>query len=254
MVDLLLVDVNLLDDLGDLLVEDVDDLLFGFSQWSENRFSDMLWFSDMVDNLLDVVDLVDQFSDNGSEVNNLLLEDWFLVSWGRLVLLLKNNELLSDDGDLLDGLLNGGLENSDDLLLNWGSSWSSSWVSDSNDGSLDNVDLVDVLSDDSLKNNDLSMDGWSLVDWSSSVLSSEDLDGLGDLGDLLSDMGDLSLENLDDLLGDWSPWSWETGWLFWFFSSWSARRSWLSQNVGDMGTSVILLAILSTGWFELLTG
>lgn len=246
--------VNLLGDLGDLLLEDMDDMLFRLVQWSNDFFLNRSWVRNVVDNMLDVINLVDQLSDNLSVTDNLLLDDWLLLDRGGSVLLLEDGDLLSDNVDLGDSLLNSLLEYSNDLSLDRRWCWSWSWISDSDYGSLDDIDLLNILSDNVLKNNNLSSDGWSLLNWSRDDLVFKNLNGLSNLSDLVSDVSNLLGEDSDDLLGDWSYWSWKGSWLFWLFSSWSARWLWLGKNEGNMSAVMVSLAVFVTGWDELLTG
>lgn len=155
--------------------------------------------------------------------------------------------------DLLDVLLNGLLENSDDISSDWSDFWSWLWISDSDNGSLDGVNLSNVLLDDLIEDNDLSSNDWSLLDWNSWDLLSQNLDSLVNLSDALLDVNNILVKDLDNLLSDWGQWSWQVGWFFWFFSSWGWRRKWLGQSVSDMSTGMVFLAVFVTNRNQFLT-
>ena len=72
---------------------------------------------DSDDSLFDVIDSVSDLLNNSSQNNNLLHDGWFLRSWSGVVGVLKLNNLLVDDCDLLGVFNNLLLENFDDLLL-----------------------------------------------------------------------------------------------------------------------------------------
>lgn len=74
---------------------------------------------DSSDSLLDVDNLVNNLSDDLSEVNNLLVDDWSLWSWSGLNNVLEVDNLLLDDLNSLDHLVDLLLEDSDDMFLFW---------------------------------------------------------------------------------------------------------------------------------------
>ena len=168
-----LMEVNLLDDLLESLSEDVDLLDDGLLLSDVGNLSDLNL--QVLDGLLDDSDLLDQFSDDGLVVNDLLSVD------GNLL-----NEFLLDDGDLslsdnldLVNSVSDDLSNIDDLLL------------DDNNLLSENGDLLDDSSSNGL--------------WSLDQLNDQFSDGLSvdlDLFDKLEDLGDLLDDNLLTSLDD----------------------------------------------------
>lgn len=153
-------------------------------------------------------DLMDHLLDNLLEVNNLLLDNRLLWSWGSLIFLSENNDFLVNNMNLLDGLLDSLLEYSDNTSSDWSSLDWPCWVSNRNNSSLNSVNLRDILVNNISENSDLSSNNWSLWKWSNNDLFLKNSDGLSNLSDLLSNMGDLLVEYSNNLLGDWGQWNW----------------------------------------------
>lgn len=219
--------------LGDSLLQDVDNLVLGLGQLSWDILN---WLSDSSDNLSDLLDLSGDLSDSPLKGGNLLLQDWSLFNWSSWKLfLLDVVDSLLDGSNLLDQLVNGLLDDSDDLSLSW--SWLlwllwllwDNWLleSDSLDDVSDVNDLLVDLSDDSGQFNNLLLQHWLLLFWSGWKLSSQSLDGVLDSGDLLEQFGNLLSESLNNLLlrlGNLSWDSWKWSWLW---------GSWLVSDSGD---------------------
>lgn len=180
-------DDNSLDQLGDFLLEDLDDLLFNLSErsWLGGWFSStwLGWLGSVVDGvngLLEDVNLLDVLLVDSLENGDLLEDDWSLVLWGLLVGLLKSDDSLVDLGDLLNvdsSLVNQFVDNSffdlnerSLLVPDW------SWLSNVLDDLGDLGDLVGDLLESLLQNVDLVNEGWSSLFWLLRKLLSKLLD------------------------------------------------------------------------------
>lgn len=183
-----------------------------------------------MDNVSDVDDLLVDLSDNSGQLNDLLLDDWFVIfrgSWEFDLQLvnshLDNLNLLEEFGDLF-------LEDLDNLFLRWGTmswdSWPSEWFLDNSSVSNSNdcfSDVVDSLSDSS---NDSSQDNNSLLEFRLSLVF---LDDLSDLDNLLSEDGDLLSQSLDNNLMDWCEDNWHGA---------DFSFNWMSANMDDVSTGL----------------
>lgn len=189
-------DNNSLDQLGDILLEDLDDLLFNLSErsWLSGWFSGtwLGWLGSVVDGvngLLEDVNLLDVFLVDSLENGDLLEDDWSLVLWGLLVGLLKFNDSLVDLGDLLDvdiSLVNQFVNNGFFDLNEWSllvPDWS--WLSDVLDDLGDLGDLVGDLLESLLQNVNFVDEGWSSLFWLLRKLLSKLLDSSLDDNDLV---------------------------------------------------------------------
>lgn len=172
--------------------------------WFREVLNNLLQDSDMVVDLLDVLDNLSVLSlDNG----NLLLED--LNLFDESVFLLN---------DLLDVLLDS-LSFLQDLLDLSSSNRLWNWFRNSVDSSLDVNNLLDEFLNGLLHSDNLLLEGWSLRSWSSVDLSLDDNNLLLDDVDLLNDLINLLLEDVHSLLFFWVS-SWGIFWLLW--KSWSS--------------------------------
>lgn len=189
-------DNNSLDQLGDILLEDLDDLLFNLGErsWLSGWFSGtwLGWLGSVVDGvngLLEDVNLLDVFLVDSLENGDLLEDDWSLVLWGLLVGLLKFNDSLVDLGDLLDvdiSLVNQFVNNGFFDLNEWSllvPDWS--WLSDVLDDLGDLGDLVGDLLESLLQNVNFVDEGWSSLFWLLRKLLSKLLDSSLDDNDLV---------------------------------------------------------------------
>lgn len=170
--DLLLDDSDLVDQNGDFLFENLDNLLLVLVQWSWSWLEWLAWFnvndisSDGGNLLLENMNLLNQL------VNSLVNENrgfWFWL-WIQMVVMDQSDWSLFDDNQFVENLL--------DVL--------------SDDG--------DLLSDDSdllVEDSDLLDDLWSLSSWGSWETGNQLVDLVSDDGDLLNQLSDN-----DDLLGD----------------------------------------------------
>lgn len=271
--DLSLNDSDLLNVLVDVLLQNnnnvVGDLRWSLwsvrSAWSEwsvwSAWSEWSTWSgwledDSLDVLLNSDNLLVDLSDNLGETEDLLANNWLFSSWSSVVLLLQDSDLVMNNGNLLEKLGDLLLVNLDDVSfflsqMSWLWSWSWSWVNNSDNNSLDVVDLLGDVLDNLSEENNLLLDDWLLVNWGSLVLSSQSLDNLGDLSDLLLVDVDLLGENLDNLLSDWGRWSWGNsfwgGWFLIIFISW-LDMLWLGHPEGDLSAALRLLSDLETLW------
>lgn len=243
-VDLSVDNSDLLNVLMNLLGVSLDNSLLSVSQvssWSPLR--SWGWSGDSDNSLSNVSDLLGDSVNNSLQDSDLFQDSWLLGDRSSVILLLKGDNLSSDDSNLLGVLLDSLLENLNNLSLgnSWLWSWSwffwqLLWILNSNDCSLDNIDLSGNSLNNLCKNSDLLEDDWLLRSWSRLILLSEDGDLLVDDVNLLDILGYLLGENLNDLLGNWSHRGWNlVNWIFsWFISS----SGWSGDLSDDMSTGL----------------
>ena len=176
LVDLSFDDGDLFGEFDDLLLEDSDEFSFNWGQWFWDQWGS--WVSNNSDNSLDVFDSLDDLGNLLLEDDNLSFDDWSLVNRSSLVDVVKVDDLLLVDVDLLDVLSNSLLDDLDDLLLD--DSLFRLWSLrndefDSSDGVLDVNNLFVVLSNNLDQSNNLLLDDWLLWFRSNDVLSSKNM-------------------------------------------------------------------------------
>lgn len=233
-------------DLGDLLLEDSDDLGLRFGQFSGDLDILDLWNSDVVDGALELVDSLDDDNNLLLDVNNLLIDNNLFINGDGIEFLGQFNDGLSVDINLLDVDVNSLLEYLDDILLDWSNSSRSNWESDSNDCSLDGVSLDNQLSNNSLESSDSSSDDNLLIDISGIFNLLLEIDNLDiDLFDsdvnLLDNLG----ESDDNLLEGWSQNGWFSEWFNWSDNWWvsSWKRTGDESDDSSASTSVLSLFV-----------
>lgn len=153
---------SLLNEFGDLLLVNLDDLfdflwnwswlwLFGLwnGEWSWSSWLWGGWLGHLVDSVSQVDDLLLDSLNGSSQDSDLLSDDWSLRSWSGDNLLLELGDLVVDDGDLLSEDGNLLLDLLDDSsfalaqLWSWSLDWDS-WVGDL----LDSVEATGLAGSD----------------------------------------------------------------------------------------------------------
>lgn len=194
-------DVNdSLDKLGDSSSKGLDDFLLDSSDWSwlVSGFSCgwKSWSSDRSDSLSQDVNLVGDSLDSLSQNNKLSGDNRSSWSWGSLQFSDELVDGVSDDSNLLNKLSSslGDFVNNSFFNMNQRSLWSSGrWSLNISDNVSNSLNLSSDSGDGFLQDIDLVDESWSSLLWLLRKSGSE-------LPDSLSDNGNLVLEN-NNLLG-----------------------------------------------------